>query len=140
MADIIPFPAARQATLAPASAVPAEGVSAAGVSAAGVSVAGISAEVYQLPAPAAPTNPAVGADAPAALDTLVAQMRADSQALVRCMAELQGAVHDLVEADLPGQARALVAAAHELTAGDPAGVPSGPCRAPRPLDTPIPAA
>ena len=100
MADIIPFPVARQAAPVAASVDPA---------------AGVSAAVYQLPAQPAPVvpvraaKPAVGTDAPASLDTLTAQMRADSQALVRCMAELQEAVHDLVEADLPGQARALVA-------------------------------
>lgn len=45
------------------------------------------------------------------LAELAARMRAQSQELTRSLDELQTAVRDLAEADLPGQARALMAAA-----------------------------
>ena len=69
--------------------------------------------------PATPTTPATAAKACAAhpanepelpsLSELTARMRDESRELTRSLGELQTAVRELVEADLPGQARALVA-------------------------------
>jgi hypothetical protein len=74
---------------------------------------GVSAEVHRLLPNARAHDlarrPAGGADLPP-LSALVAQMRADSHDLVRSMSELQTAVKALADADLPGQARDLVAA------------------------------
>ena len=74
---------------------------------------GVSAEVHRLLPDARrhelARRPAGGADLPP-LSALVAQMRADSQDLARSLADLQAAVKSLADADLPGQARDLVAA------------------------------
>ncbi|MDZ7712664.1 MAG: hypothetical protein U5L06_05950 [Rhodovibrio sp.] len=75
--------------------------------------AGLSAEVHRL-LPADRSNAVghgeTGEQAAPPLSELVARMRADTQELSRSMAELQRAVGALADADLPGQARALVAA------------------------------
>jgi hypothetical protein len=74
---------------------------------------GLSAEVHRLLPPGESASVGHGErGGPAAppLSELVAQMHADTQELARSIAELQRAVGALAEADLPGQARALVAA------------------------------
>ncbi len=80
---------------------------------------GLSAEVHRLlPAERSIAVAQQGETAEQAappLSELVAQMRADTQELTRSLAELQTAVGALADADLPGQARALVAA----VVGDP---------------------
>ena len=73
---------------------------------------GLSAEVHRLlPANRSPAvgQGETGEQAVPPLSELLAQMRADTQELTRSLAELQTAVGALVDADLPGQARALVA-------------------------------
>jgi hypothetical protein len=95
MAQIITFPATRHTA---AAAVPAVG-------------SGLTAEVRHLtqprPAsvPAAPTN---GAGSEVSLAELVERLRADAHDLHRSAADLRTAVQALVEADLPGQAWAIV--------------------------------
>lgn len=74
---------------------------------------GLSAEVHRLlPADRSTdvSHGATGEQAAPPLSELVARMRADTQELSRSIGELQRAVGDLADADLPGQARALVAA------------------------------
>jgi hypothetical protein len=76
-------------------------------------VPGVSAEVHRL-RPAARSQDtglrAAGAESLPPLSELVAQMRSDSQKLSRSLVELQAAVKALADADVPGQARELVAA------------------------------
>lgn len=57
---------------------------------------------------AAATSRSTREDEAPALHDLVAQMRADSQELMRSLVEVQTAVRQLADADLPGQARALL--------------------------------
>lgn len=91
MADIIAFPARNTAPAAPAApATPATPVTHA--------------------ASAKPrATPAANETALPSLFELTARMRDESRELTRSLGELQTAVRELVEADLPGEARALVA-------------------------------
>ena len=98
MAEIIPSPAARR--VQPATASPA----ARGV---GAVPRDRSDSMDRLPA-AAEAAAAQRPEAASPLDAQVAQMRTQSQALVRSLRALQAAVHDPVDADLPAQARALI--------------------------------
>lgn len=58
------------------------------------------------------------------LGELVAQMRQDYEDLARSMDELKAAVHQLADADLPGQARELV---NEVLIDDEAAVDRMAC-------------
>lgn len=92
MAQIITFPESK--TTSPAPATPG-------------TPGGVAAEVHRLLPASAATRPGHGGAVPS-LHELVAQMRSDSQELTRSLGELQTAVRQLADADLPGQARALV--------------------------------
>ncbi|MBK1668220.1 hypothetical protein CKO28_09235 [Rhodovibrio sodomensis] len=92
MAQIISFPETRPTSPAPAT----PGAS-----------SGVAAEVHRLLPVSGTTRPGHGGAMPP-LHELVARMRADSEQLTRSLGELQTAVRRLADADLPGQARALV--------------------------------
>lgn len=106
MAEIIAFPGART-PLAAQDRSAASGLAASGLAA---DVRSLVHDTTAVPAPASTRRrqTGAGADAPP-LKVLAAQMHKESQDLARHLHDLRAAVTALSDADLPGQARALVA-------------------------------